>query len=131
MNFNLTIVFPSLPDMRLSMNGRNKLHHMERSKLVAEAREEAFYIAKDALSKCDYWEAPQMARIHYEFYSDDKRIRDLEKGLIPAAGAWLDGLKDAGVILSDSGWSLWVGRGELRVGQRKQTRIIIESLEEK
>jgi hypothetical protein len=127
--FHLTIVFPSLPDMRLSVNGRGQIHYMERTKLVEIARKEAYYIAKEALSKCDYWTAPQMARISYEFYSNDRRVKDIEKGLIPAAGAWVDGLKDAGVILSDDGWHLWLGHGELRYSTEKQTRLIIESLE--
>ena len=57
--------------MRLSTNGRGNLHYMERSKLVKEARDEAYYLAKDALSKCDYWTAPAKARISYEFYMTD------------------------------------------------------------
>jgi hypothetical protein len=128
--FSLTIVFPSLPDMRLSVNGRNKIHFMERSALVKVARDEAYYIAKDALSKCDYWTAPQMARISYDFYSDDKRVKDIEGGLIPACKSWVDGLKDAGVIISDDGYHLWVGHGELRYSTERQTRLIIEAIEE-
>ena len=128
--FNLTIVFPTLPDMRLSVNGRNKLHHMERSSLVQLAKDEAFYLTKDALSKCSYWEPPQMARISYEFYSDDKRIKDIEGGLIPACKAWVDGLVLAGALIADDGWHLWVGRGELRQSNMKQTRLIIEAMEE-
>ena len=103
---------------------------MERSKLVEIARNEAYYITKDALSKCDYWTAPQMARISYEFYSNDRRVKDIEKGLIPAAGAWVDGLVSAGALISDSGWHLWVGHGELRYSTEKQTRLIIEAIEE-
>lgn len=128
--FSLTIVFPSLPDMRLSVNGRNRIHFMERSKLTEIARDEAYYLAKDALSKCDYWEIPPKARISYEFYSDDKRIKDIEGGLIPACKPWVDSLVKAGVIIGDSGWVLWVGRGELRSANEKQTRLIIEAMED-
>jgi hypothetical protein len=128
--FSLVIVFPSLPDMRLSVNGRNKIHFMERTKLVEVARNEAYYLAKDALSKCDYWTAPQLARISYEFYSNDRRIKDLEKGLVPAAGAWIDGIVSAGVLVSDDGWHLWLGHGELRYSTKNRTHLIIESLEE-
>lgn len=128
--FALTICFDKLPSMKLSVNGRNQIHYQERAKLVKEAREEAYYLAKEALSKCDYWVAPQKARISYEFYSDDKRIKDIEDGLIPACKAYIDGLRDAGVISSDDGWHLWVGRAELRPANQKQTRLIIESLED-
>lgn len=103
---------------------------MERSKLTEIARDEAYYLAKEALSKCNYWQAPEKARISYEFYTDDKRIKDIEGGLIPACKPWVDSLVKSGVILSDSGWKLWVGRGELREATFKQTRLIIESLEE-
>jgi hypothetical protein len=126
--FSLTVVFDKLPDMRLSMNGRNKIHFMERSQIVKVAREEAYYLAKDALSKCDYWEAPPMARISYEFYCDDKRIKDMD-GLTSACKAWVDSLVTSGVISSDSGWKLWQGHAELRPANQKQTRLIIESLE--
>lgn len=128
--FNLTIVFPSLPDMRLSVNGRNKIHFMECSKLTEIARNEAYYLAKDALSKCDYWETPVKARISYEFYSDDKRIKDIEDGLIPACKAWVDGIRDAGILIADDGWHLWIGHGELRFANQKQTRLIIEAIDE-
>lgn len=128
--FRLVIVFPSLPDMRLSVNGRNKIHFMERSQLVKVARDEAYFLTKEALSKCDFWETPQMARISYEFYSDDKRVKDIEGGLIPACKAWVDGIKDAGAITSDDGWHLWVGHGELRYSTEKQTRFIIEAIDE-
>jgi len=103
---------------------------MERSSLVQVAKDEAFFITKDALSKCSYWEVPQMARISYEFYSDDKRIKDIEGGLIPACKAWVDGIRLAGAIIADDGWHLWVGRGELRSANMKQTRLIIEAIEE-
>ena len=128
--FRLVIVFPSLPDMRLSVNGRNKIHFMERSKLTEVARDEAYFLTKDALSKCDYWTAPQMARISYEFYSNDKRVKDIEGGLIPACKAWVDGLVSAGALIADDGWHLWVGHGELRYSTERQTRLIIEAIEE-
>jgi hypothetical protein len=128
--FNLVIVFPSLPDMRLSVNGRHKLHHMEIAKIVEQEKQDAYILGKEALSKCDYWQAPQMARISYEFYCDDKRIKDIEKGLIPACGAWVDGLVAAKVLIADDGWHLWIGHGELRPANQKQTRLIIESLED-
>lgn len=127
--FNLTIVLPTLPDLRLGVNGLNKLHHYERAKIVSEAKEYAYYIAKNALLKCDYWTAPPKARIHYEFYSNDKGIKDIEGGLIPACKPWVDSLVDAGVILSDDGWHLWVGKGELRHSTEKQTYLIIEPME--
>ena len=58
--FNLVIIFERLPDMRLSVNGLYKLSHWgSRSRIVAPAKEEAFYLAKEALSKCDYWKAPE------------------------------------------------------------------------
>ncbi len=127
--FSLTICIDHLPEMRLSMNGRNQLHYMERSKLVKKAREEAYYLAKEALSKCDYWQTPTKARIGYEFYSDDKRVKDID-GLISAAKAYVDGIKDAGVISSDSGWDLSISKAELLSANQKQTRLIIESLED-
>jgi hypothetical protein len=126
--FNLTLTFDKLPDMRLSVNGRNKLHYHERSDLVAEVRKEAFILSKEALSNCNYWETPAMARISYEFYSDDKRIKDID-GLISACKAWVDGIKDSGIISSDDGWHLWINRAELRPANQKQTRLIIEAME--
>ena len=128
--FSLVIIFERLPDMRLSVNGLYKLSHWgSRSRIVAPAKEEAFYLAKEALSKCDYWKVPEMARIHYEFYSRTRSVKDIEGGLIPACKPWVDGLVRAGALKSDSGWHLWIGRGELRSADHNQTRLIIEAME--
>ena len=116
--------------MRLSVNGLYKLSHWgTRSRIVAPAKEEAFYLAKEALSKCDYWKAPEKARIHYDFYSKTRSVKDIEGGLIPACKPWVDGLVRAGALKSDSGWHLWIGRGELRSADHNQTRLIIEAME--
>jgi len=127
--FNLTVVFPKLPDMRLSTNGRGNLHYMERSKLVKEARDEAYYLAKDALSKCDYWTAPAKARISYEFYMTDHRVKDMDN-LVSACKPWCDSLVAAGIINSDSGWDLALGSGDFIFSNEKQTRLIIKPIEE-
>lgn len=127
--FSLTICLDHLPNMKLSTNGRGQIHYMERSKLVQEAKDEAYLLAKESLSKCSWWTVPTKARISYEFYSNDKRVKDLDN-LISATKASVDGLVKAGVINSDSGWDLSIGKAELLPANMKQTRLIIEAIEE-
>jgi hypothetical protein len=114
--------------MKLSTNGRGQLHYHERSRLVQEAKDEAYLLAKEALSKCSWWIVPEKARISYEFYTDDKRVKDLDN-LISAEKCHIDGLVMAGIISSDSGWYLSIGKAELLPANQKQTRLIIENLE--
>lgn len=127
--FSIVICLDHLPNMQLSTNGRGQIHFMERSKLVQEAKDEAYLLAKESLSKCSWWTTPTKARISYEFYTDDKRVKDLDN-LISATKATVDGLVLAGVIHSDSGWDLSIGKAELLPSTSKQTRLIIESMEE-
>jgi hypothetical protein len=126
--FAITICIDHLPNMKLSTNGRGQIHYMERSKLVQEAKDEAYFLAKEALSKCDYWIAPEKARISYEFYTNDKRVTDLDN-LVSAEKCHVDGLVLAGIISSDSGWKLSIGRADLIFATYKQTRLIIEAIE--
>jgi len=114
--------------MRLSGNGR--LHYHEKNKLVQEAKDEAYYITKDALTKCDYWQTPSKARVSYEFYMTDHRVKDMDNA-ISACKPWLDGIKLAGAIISDNGWQLSIGKADFIFANEKQTRLIIEPLEEK
>jgi hypothetical protein len=127
--FSIVICFNHLPEMKLSTNGRGQIHYMERSKLVQEAKDEAYLLAKESLSKCSWWIVPTKARISYEFYSNDKRVKDLDN-LISAEKAHVDGLVMAGVINSDSGWDLSIGKAQLLPANMKETRLIIEALEE-
>ena len=126
--FSLTIVINHFPDMKLSTNGRGNLHFFTRSKLVQEAKDEAYLLAKEALSKCSYWKAPEKARIHYEFYTNNRTIKDLDN-VISATKATIDGLVLAGVIKSDSGWNLSIGGAQLIHSEEKQTRLIIENMD--
>jgi hypothetical protein len=50
--------------------------------------------------------------------------------LISATKASVDGLVLAGLIASDSGWDLSIGKAELLSANMKQTRLIIEAIEE-
>lgn len=127
--FSIVICLDHLPEMKLSTNGRGNLHFIERNKLVTAAKDEAYYISKNALSKCDYWQVPNKARISYEFYTNDRRVKDLDN-LISATKATVDGLVLAGVISSDSGWNLSIGKAELIFASQKQTRLIIEAMED-
>jgi len=127
--FSIVICFDHLPEMKLSTNGRGNLHFIERSKLVNQAKDEAYFISKEALSKCDYWQSPNKARISYEFYTNDRRVKDLDN-LISATKATVDGLVLAGIIKSDSGWDLSIGKADLIYSTMKQTRLIIEAIEE-
>lgn len=125
--FSLTICIDHLPQMKLSGNGR--LHFHEKAKLIQEAKDEAYLLSKEALSKCDYWQAPKKARISYEFYTNDRRVKDLDN-LVAAEKSAIDGLVLAGVLNSDSGWDLEIGKAQLIFANQKQTRLIIESLED-
>jgi len=127
--FSIVVCLDHLPNMKLSTNGRGQIHFMERSKLVQEAKDEAYLLAKESLSKCSWWIVPTKARISYEFYTNDRRVKDLDN-LISATKATVDGLVLAGLITSDSGWDLSIGKAELLTANQKQTRLIIEAIDE-
>lgn len=121
--FNLTIVFPYLPDYDLSPNGRK--HWRAKAKLVEMTRYEAKILG---LNNKGNWQAPELAKIHYEFYCKSRAIRDLDN-LISACKSWQDGLKDAGIIFKDDGWHLSIGGARLIEAAEDQTRLIIERIE--
>jgi hypothetical protein len=127
--FALTICIEHFPDMRLSVNGREKLNKFERAELVREVKREGYFLAKEALSNCNYWEMPPKARVSYEFYTNDRSIIDLDN-LISACKPYLDSFVDAHLIIADNGWKLSIGRADLIFANQKQTRLIIESLED-
>ena len=127
--FSIVVCLDHLPNMKLSTNGRGQIHFMERSKLVQEAKDEAYLLAKESLSKCSWWIVPTKARISYVFYTNDRRVKDLDN-LISATKATVDGLVLAGLITSDSGWDLSIGKAELLTANQKQTRLIIEAIDE-
>jgi len=119
--FKITFVFDSLPPMDLSPNGR--LHWRGRAAKVKQEREYARLLGMQ--NKGD-WQAPDKAILSFEFYSSTKRAFDLDNA-ISATKSWIDGLKDAGIVLSDDCWHLSYGKAEVIAAKYDETRLILEA----
>lgn len=118
--FNITFVFDSLPPPDLSPNSR--LHWRGRAKRVKEEREYARLLGTQNKGT---WQAPEKAIISFEFHSSTKKVFDLDNA-ISACKSWIDGLRDAGVLLKDDCWHLSYGSARVVAAKYDETRLIIE-----
>lgn len=119
----IEIIFESLPPSELYPNRLRSIHWSVRSRIEAQARQDAFYLAKEAMSKID-WQMPGKAKVYFEFTAADKRKRDLD-GLVSACKPFLDGLVDARAIPSDDCWTLEIGGAIIKLGDKPQAKLII------
>ncbi len=115
----IIIRFDHLPNRGLSPNARN--HWTTKSKLVHTARDESFGLAQEIMSG---WVAPEQAVISYRFIVTDHRRRDLDN-LLSSCKSWLDGLRDAGVLVDDDCWHLSIGQILVELGDKEATEIKI------
>lgn len=117
----LEIVFDNLPPSELYPNRLRSIHWSVRSKVEAQALNDAFYLTKDAMKK---WEIPTKVKVYFEFTVKDKRRRDID-GMVSACKPYLDGLVKAGAIPDDDCWHLELGGTIVVKGNKEQTKLII------
>ena len=120
---NLTVIFNSLPFSELSHNSR--IDWRKRASLVKQEREYARLIGIQ--NKGDR-QAPKRAVLYFEFYVSSKRLHDLDN-LISSCKAWIDGLKDSGILSSDDCWHLSYGYAKVILAKHDETRLIIQGIE--
>lgn len=120
----IKVVFPELPYLELRSNFHGTNYWYKRAEVSKIAREEAFLLGKEVhLAK-----AFEMCEIEEVFIVPTRRRVDVE-GLMGGCKAWIDGLKDAGIIRDDD-WQ-HVRRLSGRVVYKKgieQTEILISPL---
>lgn len=92
------IILP-FPDRRLHPNAR--IHHMEKARVVKQAREDAAWWAKAAGVKPIKTDALSITII---FYPPDNRRRDVD-GMLASLKPALDGIADV-VGVDDSKWQI-------------------------
>ncbi len=122
------ITFDCLPPSELYPNKLRSLHWSKRAEVEREAREWANYIAFGIRCETGANKPPDKARITYKFIVKDKRIRDLE-GMLSACKPWVDGIVDAGVLVSDDCWHLSIGGASIEQGKENKTILTIEGVD--
>jgi hypothetical protein len=120
--FNITIVFDSLPLSELSPNSR--VHWRKRAELVAQER--AYGKIRGNECKGD-WQAPAKAIMSFKFYVKNKRLHDLDN-LISSCKARIDGLRDAGILKADDCWHLSYGSAEVILAKQDETWLEIREI---
>jgi crossover junction endodeoxyribonuclease RusA len=121
--FKIVFVFDSLPPSDLSPNAR--LHWRGRAARVKVEREYARLLG---IQNKGTWEAPERAIISFEFHSSTKKVFDLDNA-ISACKSWVDGLRDAGILLKDDCWHLSYGSARVVLAKHDETRLILEACE--
>lgn len=128
----LVIVFDQLPPAELSPNKR--LHWAKKALLVAWAKHDAYMLAKDALHilgkrsasfGTSPWEIPEHSAMHIEIAFPDKRRRDWDN-LLSSCKAWIDGIREAGVVRDDDWQHLSISLSG-HLGKKAMTRITISA----
>ena len=120
MSYEMTI--PHLPDMRLSMNGRNNLYYHVRNDLVVTERKYAWGSATEINPNATPIDP---AEVHFIFTVISYRRRDVD-GLQSAAKAWLDGLVDAHWLQDDSFPHIVKIVTEVRKDKKESTLIRVQ-----
>ncbi len=124
----IEITFDCLPPSELYPNKLRSIHWSKRAEVEREARERANYIAFGIRCETGANKPPDKARITYKFIVKDKRIRDLE-GMLSACKPWVDGIVDAGVLVSDDCWHLSIGGASIEQGKENKTILTIEGVD--
>ncbi len=123
----LEITFDCLPPSELYPNKLRSLHWSKRAEREKAERLGAYSLGRAKLSLVGDWQVPEVAIITYKFIVKDKRIRDLE-GMLSACKPWVDGMVDAGVLMSDDCWHLSIGGASIEQGKENKTILIIEGI---
>lgn len=108
------------------LNPNSRVHWAVKARGIKASREEIGWLAKVQ------WhdnEPMVRARISYEFYTKNKRHRDLDN-LLAMCKPWQDGLIDVGVISYDDAQHLEIGSIRLEQGDEDKTIVIVEESEE-
>lgn len=93
----VSLTFETLPYSELYPNELRRGHWGKRSDVQGIAREEAYLLG---LQEWKRQQPMELCEVEYHFVLPTKRRRDPD-GLISAAKAWMDGAKDAGIIVDD------------------------------
>ena len=118
----IKVTIDHLPYTELNPNSR--VHWAVKARAVRASREEIGWLTKAQWHD----DKPMMkARISYEFYSKDKRHRDLDN-LLAMCKPWQDGLIDIGVIFYDDAQHLEIGSVKLTQSNIEQSIIIVEEV---
>ena len=108
------------------LNPNSRVHWAVKARGVKASRKEIGWLAKVQ------WhddEPMVRARISYDFYTKDKRHRDLDN-LLAMCKPWQDGLIDVGVIFYDDAQHLEMGYIKLMQGDADKSIITVEELEQ-
>jgi hypothetical protein len=136
--FNITIVFDSLPNSVLYPNRLRCVHWSVRSKIEKQERELAHYRGVDYINGHypnfqekmglpTLWHPFKKAILSFKFYSRTKRVRDLD-GLIGACKPWIDGLVSSGILKADDCWHLSYGSAEVILAKQDETWLEIREI---
>ena len=93
----VSLEFQTLPYSELYPNELRRSFWGKRAEVQKIAREEAY------LAGLEQWKRKkpmELSEVEYHFVLPTRRRRDPD-GLISAAKAWIDGAKDAGIIVDD------------------------------
>ena len=118
------LVLPHLPESDLFPNKLRTIHWSTRARVEREARMEA-YLETLCIRPKD-WCTLDHAEVSYLFLVSDRRVRDMEALLI-ACKPYIDGMVDAGIMLSDDCWHLRIAGADVNEGV-KQTIITIREV---
>jgi len=120
----LKLTIEHLPDPELSPNAR--IHWRVKAQAVRIARAEVGWLAK-----AEWHSEKPMPRavVSYEFTVTVIRLRD-QDNFITRCKAWQDGLIDAGILVFDDSKHLKIGSVSFIKGDKNQTVITVQELEE-
>ncbi len=121
----ITITIDHLPPADLNPNRlSHNIHWTKRSLVERRAREEGYYLALEQWKQA---KPMQKVRVSILFTFKDNRDHDLDN-ILSAAKPYLDGFKDAGLIVGDSYKHLSYGRIEGENTGKEQTIIKIQEV---
>jgi Holliday junction resolvase RusA-like endonuclease len=90
----------TIPGIPPGPNELNRLHFMARANIRSKFRQDAFFVAKEAMNR-EKWRAPERVSLVFTVVFSQFRRRDPDN-LIAAMKPIIDGIVKAGVIEDDS-----------------------------
>ena len=114
------ITLEHLPDARLNPNILRRLHWTERREATDTARQEIGWLAKMK------WREAAMVKVQvsYKFTVRDGRKHDVDN-LVSACKAFLDGLIDVNVMVSDDYKYMSIGGASIEHGEKDSTTLTV------
>ena len=122
MKRQFVLEIPHLPARQLSPNGR--CHWRVKYQFVRYARDEAGW---EGVAHWRRQPAMQYAKVSYHFHAKRKNERDRDN-LIASCKPYLDGLVDAGVMVSDGSKHLSIGEVTIEYGTRDGFELVVTEL---